>query len=91
MLGLNNHPTGLFLAPQALVVYPPIEVFANALLAALRGLRLAAAGDSGSTFNLANAFNAPLANTFSTLIEAPRVEARGAVTGFAAVAAVMRS
>jgi hypothetical protein len=70
----------LHMPPQALVVYPPIAILANALLAALNGLRLLA--PVALLGDLANALDASLAKAFGTLLEAPRVEARDAATAF---------
>jgi conserved oligomeric Golgi complex subunit 8 len=70
----------LHMPPQALVVYPPIALLANALLAALNGLRLLA--PVALLGDLANALDASLAKAFGTLLEAPRVEARDAATAF---------
>ncbi|KAI0262642.1 Dor1-like family-domain-containing protein [Russula aff. rugulosa BPL654] len=70
----------LHMPPQALVVYPPIAILANALLAALNGLRLLA--PTALLGDLANALDASLAKAFGTLLEAPRVEARDAATAF---------
>ncbi len=68
----------LHLPPQALVVYPPITILANALLAALNGLRLLA--PAALLGDLADALDASLAKAFGMLLEAPRVEVRGAAT-----------
>ncbi|KAF8492958.1 Dor1-domain-containing protein [Russula emetica] len=70
----------LHMPPQALAVYPPIAILANALLAALNGLRLLA--PVALLGDLANALDASLAKAFGTLLEAPRVEAREAATAF---------
>jgi len=70
----------LHMPPQALVVYPPIAVLANALLAALNGLRLLA--PAALLGDLANALDGSLAKASGTLLSAPRVEARGAATAF---------
>ncbi len=70
----------LYLPPQALVVYPPIAILANALLAALNGFRLLA--PAALLGDLAKALDTSLAKAFGTLFEAPRVEARGAATAF---------
>jgi hypothetical protein len=70
----------LHMPPQALAVYPPIAILANALLAALNGLRLLA--PTALLGDLANALDASLAKAFGTLLEAPRVEARDAATAF---------
>ena len=69
----------LHMPPQALVVYPPIAMLANALLAALYGLRLLA--PAALLGDLASALNASLVKAFGTLLEAPR-EAQGAATAF---------
>jgi hypothetical protein len=66
--------------PQAPVVYPLIAVLVNALLAASNGLWLLA--PAALLGDLANALDASLAKAFGTLLEAPRVEARGAATAF---------
>ncbi|KAI0290617.1 Dor1-like family-domain-containing protein [Russula brevipes] len=70
----------LHMPPQALVVYPPVAVLANALLAALNGLRLLA--PASLLCDLANALDGSLAKAFGTLLEAPREEARGATKAF---------
>ncbi|KAN0109625.1 Dor1 domain containing protein [Russula decolorans] len=70
----------LHMPPQALAVYPPIAMLANALLAALNGLRLLA--PVALLGDLANALDASLAKALGTLLEAPRVEARDAATAF---------
>jgi len=69
----------LHMLPQAPLAHPSIAILANALLAALNRLRLAPAALLG---DLANALDASLAKAFGTLLEAPRVEARGAATAF---------
>ena len=87
MRGATGTTAGvLHMPPQALVVYPPIAILANALLAALNGLRLLA--PAALLGDLANALDASLAKAFGTLLEAPRVEARYAAAVFAAVGAV---
>src|SRR6266436_2189829 len=68
----------LHMPPQALVVYPPIAILANPLLAALNGLRLLA--PAALLGDLADALDASLAKAFGMLLEAPRVEVRGAAT-----------
>ena len=68
----------LHMPPQALVVYPPIVVLANALLATLNRLRLLA--PAALLGELANALDASLVKAFGMLLEAPRAEARGAAT-----------
>lgn len=70
----------LHMPPQALVVYPPVAVLANALLAALNGLRLLA--PVALLGDLASALDAALAKAAGTLLEAPREEARGAANAF---------
>jgi hypothetical protein len=70
----------LHMPPQALVVYPPIAILANALLAALNGLRLLA--PAALLGDLAKALDASLSKAFGTLLEAPRDEARGAAMAF---------
>jgi conserved oligomeric Golgi complex subunit 8 len=70
----------LHMPPQALVVYPPVAVFANALLAALNGLRLLA--PVALLGDLASALDAALAKGAGTLLEAPREEALGAAKAF---------
>ncbi|KAH9991099.1 Dor1-like family-domain-containing protein [Russula vinacea] len=70
----------LHMPPQALVVYPPIAMLANALLAALNGLRLLA--PVALLSDLAKALDVSLSKAFDTLLEAPRDEARGAATAF---------
>jgi hypothetical protein len=66
--------------PQALVVYTPVAVLANGLLAALNGLRLlvlvSLVGD------LASALDGSLAKAAGTVLEAPLKEARGAAKAF---------
>jgi len=69
----------MLMPPQALVVCPAIAVLANTL-AALNGLSLLA--PAALLGDLANALDASLAKAFGTLLEAPRVEARGAATAF---------
>jgi hypothetical protein len=66
--------------PQALVIYPPIATLANALLAALNGLRLLA--PAALLGDLAKVLDASLSTAFGTLLEAPRDEERGAATAF---------
>jgi hypothetical protein len=61
-------------------VYPPVAVLANALLAALNGLRLLA--PVALLGDLANALDASLARGAGALLEAPREEARGAAKAF---------
>jgi len=58
----------LHMPPQALLSYPPIATLANALLAALNGLRLLA--PAALLFDLANALDASLAKALGTLLEA---------------------
>jgi hypothetical protein len=70
----------LHMPPQALVVYPPVAVLTNGLLAALNGLRLLA--PAALLGDLANVLDASLAKASGTLLEAPRVDARGAATAF---------
>ncbi|KAH9956990.1 hypothetical protein BC827DRAFT_725303 [Russula dissimulans] len=70
----------LHMPPQGLAVYPPLAVFANALLAALNGLRLLAPVALLGDFT--NALDASLAKGCDTLLAAPREEARGAATVF---------
>ena len=70
----------LHMPPQALAVYPPIAILANALLAALNGLRLLA--PVALLGDLANALDNSLAKALGTLLEAPRVEARDAAAAF---------
>jgi hypothetical protein len=70
----------LHVPPQALVVYPPVAVLANALLAALNGLRLLA--PVALLGDLATALDASLAKAAGTLLEAPREDARGAGKAF---------
>ena len=71
----------LHVPPHALVVYPPVAVLANALLATLNGLRLLA--PAALLHDLAHALDAALAKACHTLLEAPREQARGAATAFA--------
>ena len=70
----------LHMPPQGLVVYTPVAVLANGLLAALNGLRflapVALVGD------LASGLDGSLAKTAGALLEAPREEARGAAKAF---------
>ena len=70
----------LHMPPQALVAYTPVAVLANALLAALNGLRLLA--PVALLGDLAGALDASLAKAAGTLLEAPREEARGAAKAF---------
>jgi hypothetical protein len=70
----------IHMPPQALVVYPPVAVLANALLAALNGLRLLA--PVALLVDLASALDASLAKAARTLLEAPREEARGVAKAF---------
>jgi len=70
----------LHMPPQGLAVYPPVAVFANALLAALKGLRLLA--PVALLGDLTNALDASLAKGCDTLLAAPREEARGAAIAF---------
>jgi len=70
----------LHMPPQALVVYAPVAVLANALLAALNGLRLLA--PVALLGDLASALDASLAKAAGTLLEAPPEEARGAAKAF---------
>ena len=70
----------LQMPPQALVAYPPVAVFANALLAALKGLRLLA--PVALLNDLVHALDGALANACRTLLEAPREEAREAARAF---------
>ena len=78
--GVGTTTGGLHVPPQALVVYPPVAVLANALLAALNGLRLLA--PVALLGDLANALDASLARAAGALLEAPREEARGAAKAF---------
>ena len=66
--------------PQALVVYTPVAVLANAFLAALNGLRLLA--PVALVGDLASALDGSLGKAAGTLLEAPREEARGAAKAF---------
>lgn len=70
----------LHMPPQALVVYTPVAVLANALLAALNGLRLLA--PVALLGDLASTLDASLAKAAGTLLEAPREEAQGAAKAF---------
>jgi len=70
----------LHMPPQALVAYTPVAVLANALLAALNGLRLLA--PVAVLVDLASALDASLAKAAGTLLGAPREEARGAGKAF---------
>lgn len=70
----------LHMPPQALVVYPPVAVLTNMLLAALNGLRLLA--PVALLGDLASALDAALAEAAGALLEAPREEARGAAKAF---------
>ena len=70
----------LKMPPQALVAYPPIALFANALLAALNGLRLLA--PVALLNDLVRALDGSLAQACRTLLDAPREEARDAATAF---------
>ncbi len=70
----------LQMPPQALVVYPPVAVFANAMLAALNGLRLLA--PVALLNDLVRALGGALAQACHTLFDAPREEAREAATAF---------
>jgi hypothetical protein len=71
----------LHMPPQALVVYPPVATLANALLAALNGLRLLA--PVALLRDLARALDAALVVAAGTLLlEAPKEEARGAAEAF---------
>ncbi|KAH9971002.1 Dor1-like family-domain-containing protein [Lactifluus volemus] len=80
--GLTTTTSVLHVPPQALVVYPPIAVLANALLAALNGLRLLA--PAALLHDLAHALDASLARACRTLLEVPNPEqARGAAKVFA--------
>jgi len=63
----------LHMPPQGLAVYPPVAVFANALLAALNGLRLLA--PVALLGDLTNTLDASLAKGCDTLLAAPREEA----------------
>jgi len=78
--GVGTTTGVLHVPPQALVVYPPVAVLANALLAALNGLRLLA--PVALLGDLANALDASLARAAGALLEAPREEARGAAKAF---------
>ena len=81
MRGATGTTAGvLHMPPQALVVYPPIAILANALLATLNDLRLLA--PAALLGDLANALDASLAKAFGTLLEAPRVEERHAAAAF---------
>ena len=70
----------LHMPPQALVVYPPVAVLANALLAALNGLWLLA--PVALLGDLASALDVALAEAAGALLEGPREEARGAGKAF---------
>ncbi|KAH9166703.1 Dor1-domain-containing protein [Lactarius sanguifluus] len=70
----------LQMPPQALVAYPPIAVFANALLAALNGLRLLA--PVALLKDLVMALDGALAQACRVLLDAPREEAHEAATAF---------
>jgi len=70
----------LQMPPQALVAYPPVTVFANALLAALNGLRLLA--PVALLNDLVRTLDGALAQACRTLLDAPREEAREAATAF---------
>jgi hypothetical protein len=70
----------LHVPPQALVVYTPVAVLSNGLLAALNGLRLLA--PVSLLGDLASGLDGSLAKAAGTLLEAPREEARGAAKAF---------
>ncbi|KAI0262301.1 Dor1-like family-domain-containing protein, partial [Gloeopeniophorella convolvens] len=70
----------LHVPPPALVVHPPVALFANALLAALNGLRLLA--PAALLHDLARALDAALASAGRALLGVSRDEARGAATAF---------
>ncbi|KAH9973379.1 Dor1-like family-domain-containing protein [Russula compacta] len=72
----------LHMPPQALVVYPPVAILANALLAALNGLRLLA--PVALLGDLVDALDASLVQASDTLLGGapPRDEARGAASAF---------
>ncbi|KAH9017017.1 Dor1-like family-domain-containing protein [Lactarius hengduanensis] len=70
----------LQIPPQALVAYPPVAVFANALLAALNGLRLLA--PVALLKDLVRALDGALAQACRVLLDAPREEAHEAATAF---------
>ena len=78
--GVGTTAGVLHMPPQALVVYPPVAVLANALLAALNGLRLLA--PVALLGDLANALDASLARAAGALLGAPREEAREAAKAF---------
>ncbi|KAI9459187.1 Dor1-domain-containing protein [Lactarius psammicola] len=66
--------------PQALVTYPPVAVFANAILAALNGLRLLA--PVALLNDLVQALDSALAQACRALLDAPSEEAHEAATAF---------
>lgn len=74
----------LHMPPQALVVYPPVAILANALLAALNGLRLLA--PVALLGELVDALDASLVKACGTLLlgapPPPRDGARGAASAF---------
>ncbi|KAI9509139.1 Dor1-domain-containing protein [Russula earlei] len=78
--GMTSGVLHIHIPPQALAVYPPVAVFANALLVALNGLRLLA--PAALLGDLANSLDASLAKAIDRLLDAPRVEATGAARAF---------
>ena len=78
--GMGTTAGVLHMPPQALVVYTPVAVLANGLIAALNGLRLLA--PVSLVGDLASGLDGSLAKAAGTLPEAPREEAREAAKAF---------